>query len=75
MGHHPSAPGVAPQGPHIPPPGPPPQDMSDDQDDGDKGDKSKGSGGRTRGGRNPAMGTDEWARQRKDNHVRRSLRS
>jgi len=49
--------------------------MSDDQDDGDKGDKSKsggggGSGGRTRGGRNPTMGSDEWARQRKDNHVR-----
>ncbi|KAL4065512.1 hypothetical protein V8B97DRAFT_1875286 [Scleroderma yunnanense] len=67
----PPAPGVAAQGPQMPS-GPPLQDLSDDQADGDKGEKSKsssgGSGGRTRGGRNPSMGTDEWARQRKDNH-------
>ncbi|KAI6022918.1 hypothetical protein BKA83DRAFT_677489 [Pisolithus microcarpus] len=57
---HPSA--VAAQGPQLPP-GPPPQDMSDG-----KLNASTTSSGRTRGGRNPAMGTDEWARQRKDNH-------
>jgi hypothetical protein len=27
------------------------------------------SGGRTRGGRSATMGSDEWSRQRKDNHV------
>ncbi|KAI6117482.1 hypothetical protein EV401DRAFT_1968935 [Pisolithus croceorrhizus] len=69
-----SAAAVAAQGPQLPP-GPPPQDMPDVQSEGDKGDNGKlnastGSSGRTRGGRNPAMGTDEWARQRKDNHVR-----
>ncbi|KAI6037977.1 hypothetical protein EDC04DRAFT_2896995 [Pisolithus marmoratus] len=64
-----SAAAVAAQGPQLPP-GPPPQDMSDVQDEGDSEDKSKNAStsGRTRGSRNPAMGTDEWARQRKDNH-------
>ncbi|KAI5990408.1 hypothetical protein EDD15DRAFT_1165743 [Pisolithus albus] len=67
-----SAAAVAAQGPQLPP-GPPPQDMSDAQSEGDSGDKGKlnasaTSSGRTRGGRNAAMGTDEWARQRKDNH-------
>lgn len=27
------------------------------------------SGGRTRGSRSATMGSDEWSRQRKDNHV------
>lgn len=81
--HQLSVPGLGEPGPSSHPSGPPnlghsapppPQEMSDDQNDTDK-EKAKspgatGSGGRTRSGRNPAMGSDEWARQRKDNHVR-----
>jgi hypothetical protein len=45
-----------------------------DSDDGDKSkDASTSGAGRTRGNRTAAMGTDEWARQRKDNHVRCSI--
>lgn len=57
------------------PTGPPGQEDEDPKKDFDDGDKSKaaptsGTGsGRTRGNRTAAMGTDEWARQRKDNHV------
>lgn len=48
------------------------------EDDGNGGkdqgqqQQSGGSGstGRTRGGRSATMGSDEWSRQRKDNHVR-----
>ncbi|KAG6336302.1 hypothetical protein ID866_2778 [Astraeus odoratus] len=70
---HPAA-AMAAQAPQIPA-GAPPQDIADGQNEGEKGDKSKPSsattsGARARGSRNPAMGTDEWARQRKDNHVR-----
>lgn len=60
------------------PPGPPIQegDEENKDDDGEKAQvtsMSGGGSGRTRGNRTAAMGTDEWARQRKDNHVRYSL--
>lgn len=61
------------------PPGPPVQEDEEANKDSDDGDKSKGAStsgtgsGRTRGNRTAAMGTDEWARQRKDNHVRCSI--
>ncbi|KAI6140567.1 hypothetical protein BKA82DRAFT_4209826 [Pisolithus tinctorius] len=67
-----SAAAVAAQGPQLPPS--PPQGISDVQNEGDQDGKAKSNAlmmmtsGRTRGGRNPTMGTDEWARQRKDNH-------
>ncbi|KAI6147831.1 hypothetical protein BKA82DRAFT_4144645 [Pisolithus tinctorius] len=65
-----SAAAVAVQGPQLPQPQP--QEISDVQNEGGQGEKAKPNattGGRaSRGGRNPAMGTDEWARQRKDNH-------
>jgi bHLH factor len=55
-------------------PPPPVQDSDEANIDSDDPDKLKtvstsGTGsGRTRGNRTAAMGTDEWARQRKDNH-------
>lgn len=57
------------------PTGPPDQEGEEPKKDSDDGDKAKGAptsgtgSGRTRGNRTAAMGTDEWARQRKDNHV------
>lgn len=42
---------------------------SDDGSQGPDGEKPKSSGGR-RNGRSATMTNDEWARQRKDNHVR-----
>lgn len=62
------------------PTGPPVQEGEDAKGDSDDGEKlkagsSSGTGSaRTRGNRTAAMGTDEWARQRKDNHVRSSIR-
>ncbi|KAH0834094.1 hypothetical protein J3R83DRAFT_11379 [Lanmaoa asiatica] len=61
------------QSPAIPtgPPVPDGDEANKDSDDGDKpkGASTSGAGsGRTRGNRTAAMGTDEWARQRKDNH-------
>lgn len=58
------------------PPGQEAEDANKDSDDGDKPKTASASGagsGRTRGNRTAAMGTDEWARQRKDNHVRFSI--
>ncbi|KAG9310946.1 hypothetical protein JVU11DRAFT_8820 [Chiua virens] len=51
-------------------PGPPIPEGDDLNTDPDDPDKPKTASGRTRGNRSAAMGTDEWARQRKDNHVR-----
>ncbi|KAF8169868.1 hypothetical protein K438DRAFT_1614564 [Mycena galopus ATCC 62051] len=59
-----------------PPPPPPPAGAEDgaDDDDGEYGDKSaetsgrKTGGGRGRGRGGAQTGSDEWARQRKDNH-------
>ncbi|KIJ60896.1 hypothetical protein HYDPIDRAFT_116574 [Hydnomerulius pinastri MD-312] len=54
--------------------GPPGEEGEDVQNEGEEGEKPKspstsGTGtGRTRGNRSAAMGTDEWTRQRKDNH-------
>lgn len=60
------------QTPQIPT-GPPDQEDEDpnkpDDPDKPKGSSSGSGSGRTRGNRPAAMGTDEWARQRKDNHV------
>ncbi|KAF8125645.1 hypothetical protein EV363DRAFT_1434665 [Boletus edulis] len=51
-------------------PGPLVQDGEETSKESDDPDKPKGAStsGRSRGNRNAAMGTDEWARQRKDNH-------
>lgn len=60
----------------FPPPAPPGQDNhplgsdGDDDEDDMGGNLSGGSGGRRGGGgRNATIGSDEWTRQRKDNHV------
>jgi transcriptional regulator CBF1 len=45
----------------------------DDLDQPKSGSAPGSSSGRTRGNRPAAMGTDEWARQRKDNHVCSSI--
>jgi len=66
LGQLSAAAAAAVQSPPIPP-GPPIQEDEEANKEGDDGDKPKGSG-RSRGNRPAAMGTDEWARQRKDNH-------
>jgi bHLH factor len=60
-------------------------DMEEGVSDGDDGGNQSGpgggngpestppSGGRTRGSRSATMGSDEWSRQRKDNHVRNTF--
>lgn len=74
LGQLSAAAAAAVQTPAMPPP--PVQDSDEANIDSDDPDKLKtvstsGTGsGRTRGNRTAAMGTDEWARQRKDNHVR-----
>lgn len=70
LGQLSAAAAAAGQTPPIPT-GPLGQEGEDANGDGDDSDKPKGGSGsgRTRGNRPAAMGTDEWARQRKDNHV------
>ena len=65
-GHPPSQDGGA------PPNGGPPTD-DDSPDASEKPTSAKGSG--RRGGRSSTMSNDEWARIRKDNHVRFSVQS
>ncbi len=59
---------------------PPPQQQPEEdslsaggEGSGGEGDKPSGKTGGRRGGRNPTMTNDEWARIRKDNHVRLSF--
>lgn len=42
----------------------------DDGDENDNDDEPKTPGGGSKRGRSATMGTEEWTRQRKDNHVR-----
>jgi hypothetical protein len=52
----------------VPPP--PPGGEQDEDDSDEKKDKPAGASGRRGGRGGAAMGSEEWARQRKDNHVR-----
>ena len=75
LGQLSAAAAAAVQTPAMPPVPPVPEgeEASQETDDPDKPKAASTSGtgsGRTRGNRNAAMGSDEWARQRKDNHVR-----